>query len=97
MTLPLNTDETDNPCQCRLAIRHEGGLVNAYLARSHTMDEAVHFACINADIVSVHPELYEKFKELCKQVMIRFLESEIGGNVTISHEEAAPENERGAH
>lgn len=77
----------------RIAIRQEGGVINAYLSPMASMRDAVLVASINKGLCEQFPPLFEEFKALVSGVAVRFFEDVFGDTPRIDVR-AAPEHER---
>lgn len=80
----------------RTAIRREGGLVNAYLARMETMDGAILLASISYPVCHVDPQAFEDFKALVSGFALRQVAAATGTTPRMV-ETVAPEGERAGH
>lgn len=79
---------------CRLAIRHEGDFVNAYMALDDTMQDAKLLGSILCALVDANPELFEQWKNTMRTAMALIVKSIFGANPVWGGEEKAPEHER---
>jgi hypothetical protein len=79
----------------RVAIRSEGRMVNAYLARTGTMKDSFIVASVLRSVCEAHPEVFESFKQMASQIATGVIEEMMPG-IKIDHVEidAAPEHER---
>ena len=80
----------------RLAIRHEGAVVNAYIAQAADMSGAQLIGSISAALLDMRPALFDEFKALMTEGMTALVQR-TGGTVLSMHEQAAPEHERAGH
>jgi hypothetical protein len=62
----------------RLAIRHEGSVVNAYLAKEADMANAKLLGSIMHSIVERDADLWERWKAVMADAMVRAIEELIG-------------------
>jgi hypothetical protein len=76
----------------RLAIRHEGKFVNAYLARSDSMDDAMLLGSLLTTIAMNEP-IWLRWKALMSDVLASMVE-DIFGQRPDMPEQQAPEHER---
>jgi hypothetical protein len=77
----------------RIAIRHEGHMVNAYWAKPDTMEGALWLGSIPAAFAS-NEELFERFKGLMIDGAGSIIEDITGGEIENWAEKTAPEHER---
>ena len=80
----------------RLAIRHEGKMVNAYLAKTETMEGATLLGSLVLSLAS-NPETFEQWKQFMKDAFAVAIKEALGATVTHMDEQPAPEHERSGH
>jgi len=80
----------------RLAIRKEGGSVNAYLASERTMDGAVLMGSL-AKGIAEHGDFFDRWKVLMIDAMSVAIEQTTGHPPDYMVEGPAPEHERGGN
>jgi hypothetical protein len=78
----------------RLAIRHEGKMIKAYLAEPHTMDEAIFLASISKNLCDRDERIFLQWKECMKEVIRIISKEALGADVEGFDEHVAPEHER---
>lgn len=81
----------------RIAIRHEGRWVRAYLAKSDTMDGALLMGSILAVMCQEQPKTFEMFKALMEYVMSTVIKDVSGLDVAEFITQKAPEHEKAGH
>jgi hypothetical protein len=82
----------------RLALRHEGGMWNAYYAKPETMEGALLLASIRMAIVSQHPDRKADFMRLVQMVVADIVEATIGERPYYPDgPQPAPDHERAGH
>lgn len=79
----------------RLAIRHEGDMLNAYLADATSMKDARLIGAVAAGITK-RQDLYDEWKSLMTKILQAAIE-DVYGETPMFHEREAPESERGGH
>lgn len=77
----------------RVAIRHEGHMINAYWAKPDTMEGAFWLGSIPAYFTS-HADIFERFKKLMIDGAGFVIEDITGGRIEEWNEKAAPEHEK---
>ena len=77
----------------RLAIRREGGFVNAYLARQGTMDGARLIGSVARGAVERHDDIWQQWKSVMTEIVARAVEDIFGERPSMP-ERPAPEHER---
>lgn len=82
---------------CRLAIRHEGDFVNAYMALDDTMQDAKLLGSILHALVDANPKLFEQWKNTMRAAMAAIVKSICGTEPIWGGEQKAPEHERAGH
>lgn len=80
----------------RLAFRHEGSELVAYLAQPHTMEGALRLASVHMSIVQ-QPGFYPAYVELMSQAYRSFVEAATGLKVESLNSMPVPEHERAGH
>lgn len=86
------------PMAMRLALREEGTMWNAYVARPDTMEGAFIIGSISMRAAVEHPEIKRGFMELMKQVVAVGVEDVTGQPPDAWHDpKPAPESERGGN
>jgi hypothetical protein len=86
------------PCPCRLAIRHEGRFVIAYLAMVDTMEDAMPMGTLHEDLASV-PEIFDAWNALMRDCLAETVFRITGLRPVFrpGSEQPAPEHERSGH
>ncbi len=77
----------------RVAIRAEGGDVNAYLASPDTMDDAVLMASIRRSLCDADPKIFDEWVLLMQSCMTVFCREVLGQEPTFDIV-PAPEHDR---
>lgn len=77
----------------RLAIRAEGDVVNAYIAREGTMADPLWLSSISRQLAENHPEFYERWKALATDILAAAVKEIFGQEPTMTTR-TAPEHER---
>ena len=77
----------------RVAIRHEGHMINAYWARPDTMEGAFWLGSIPAYFTE-HKDIFERFKKLMIDGAGFVIEDITGGKIEKWMEQPAPEHEK---
>ena len=80
----------------RLAIRHEGGFVNAYFALDDTMASARLLGSLTMWVAS-DAELFRQWKEVMREACARQVQAITGIKPVFDTEVVAPEHERSGH
>lgn len=78
----------------RIAIRAEGPVINAYWARTGTMEGAEQVASINRELCDSEPKIFEGFQLLMKALSVELVRLRLGKTVDHIEVEPAPEHER---
>lgn len=78
----------------RLAIRAEGSMVNAYLARWGTMEGAHLLASVARACCDADPAVFEAFKAMAKVALQAAMKSVSDIPVDFAGEQPAPEHEK---
>ena len=81
----------------RIAIRHEGNFLVAYLAPCDTMNDAIVIGSIAYARVQKNKELKEKFIKLMQEVMTDIVENELNLPIEGWERVKAPEHEKAGH
>jgi len=76
----------------RLAIRHEGIMINAYLALNNTMKGSVLLGSIDREL-SGHADLFERWKELMA-LAVSIMVEKVYGKMPMMIERNAPPHEK---
>jgi hypothetical protein len=90
----MNT-EAKQSIGVRLAIRHEGNFVNAYLAKEGDMASAKLLGSIMHSIVEYDADLWERWKAVMSDAMARTIK-ELFGQTPDMIERSAPQHEKGS-
>jgi len=78
----------------RVAIRAEGEWVNAYWARTGTMEGAARIASISRELAECNPRMFESFRLLMEAASIELVRLRLDAQVSAVEVEPAPEHER---
>jgi hypothetical protein len=78
----------------RIAIRHEGAMVNAYLASPDTMQDAVLIGAMLATVFDDRRVLFDEWVDYLHRVAAVICENVLGVAPAEILREAAPEHER---
>jgi hypothetical protein len=81
----------------RLALREEGPMWNAYLARQGTLEGSRLIGSIAIGAVTKNPEIKERFQTLMTDVMKHAIQQTLGVTPDEFIVERGPESERSGH
>jgi len=81
----------------RLAIRQEGNMVNAYVAKADTMEGAFVIGSIALGVVQARRDLFDRFQQTMTAALQVLVEANTGLKVEGFDVQAAPEHEKAGH
>lgn len=85
---------TDPQRPYRIAIRAEGSMVNAYWARTETMEGAELVASISRELAESDRAIFDSFRLLMEACSIVLARVRLGAATTVVEVTPAPEHER---
>lgn len=81
----------------RLAFRHEGEYVNAYLASRETMEDSTLLATCRVTMLNGRVDFWDRWKAMVTEMFGAVVEDVTGSEPVRYDEERAPEHERSGH
>jgi hypothetical protein len=78
----------------RLAFRHEGDFVNAYMAKPETMDGATLLGSMRKTMLDESTEVWEAWKDLMRLAFGNMIKGALGIDAEWGDEKRASEHER---
>ena len=86
---------TDQPF--RLCFRHEGSMINCYIAPPDTMEGAILMSCMPKRVLDADRTIWEDWRALMKRVIVVICREVLETEPLEMIERPAPESERSGH